>query len=157
MATGGNTRGRWTNASNSVRPGKRVRVSSHATSTASGKLQSTLRLAISRLSRSASVSSGLSIARDAQARARPGQGKDGVGGVESAVCLRPASGIQLVFGRFAGDAQTLLQERARRRVLQMDLLARAQILLHREGRQRGFVEARQDQLLLARIVVDVAD
>ena len=55
-ATGGSTRGRCTKASNSMRPGKRLRVRIHATSTASGKLHSTLRPATVRLNRSASSS-----------------------------------------------------------------------------------------------------
>src|ERR1041385_3965084 len=44
-----------------MRPGNRTRVSTHAASTAIGKLQSTLREAISRLSLRASISTGLRI------------------------------------------------------------------------------------------------
>ena len=57
----------------------------------------------------------------------------------------------------AGDAQALLHRRAGGRVLQELLLGRIQMVLHGERHQRRFVEGRQDQLLLARIGVDVTD
>jgi hypothetical protein len=49
-----------------------------------------------------------------------------------------------------------VHHRAGGRVLQVDLLVREQAVLDRERRQRRLVEARQDQLLLAGIGVDVA-
>ena len=59
--TGGRTSGRCTKASNRVRPAKRVRVSSHATRMANGRLKTTLRAATDRLNQSASDSAGESI------------------------------------------------------------------------------------------------
>ena len=57
----------------------------------------------------------------------------------------------------AGDTQPLLQKRAGRRVLQMHLLARLQMLANAKSRERGFMETRKDQFFLSRIIVDVAD
>src|SRR5204862_3907625 len=54
-------------------------------------------------------------------------------------------------------SQTLVHQRARGRVLQELLLLRIQMMLDRERGQRRLVESGQDQLLLARIGVDVAD
>src|SRR5256884_2799053 len=54
-------------------------------------------------------------------------------------------------------SQTLVHQRARGRVLQELLLLRIQMMLDRERGERRLVESGQDQLLLARIGVDVAD
>src|SRR5207302_7340477 len=54
-------------------------------------------------------------------------------------------------------SQTLVHQRARGRVLQELLLVRIQMMLDRERGERRLVESGQDQLLLARIGVDVAD
>src|SRR5262245_54657299 len=56
-----------------------------------------------------------------------------------------------------GHAEPLLHERARRRVLQVDLLARLEQRLRGERRQRRLVESAQDEFLLARVIADVAD
>src|SRR6185312_12563067 len=56
-----------------------------------------------------------------------------------------------------GHTQTLLHGGTRGRVLQKLLLGRIEMMLDGEGRQRRLVKARQDQLLLARVGVDVAD
>ena len=53
--------------------------------------------------------------------------------------------------RSFGHAEPLLHDRARGRVLQVHLLRRIQVLGDRERRERRFVEAAQDQLLLARV------
>ena len=45
----------------------------------------------------------------------------------------------------------------KRQVLQMHFLTRAQVLAHRESRERRLVESGEDELFLAGIVVDVAD
>src|SRR5512137_1032152 len=55
------------------------------------------------------------------------------------------------------DAEPLLHDRAGRRVLQVHLLRRVEVLRDRERRERRLVEAAQDQLFLARVGVDVAD
>src|SRR5690606_37664291 len=71
-----------------------------------------------------------------------------------------ASNLALLrcFGLFQrSNTQTLVHDRAGRRVLQMHLLARLEVLLDGERSERRFVKARQDQLLLARVGVDVAD
>src|ERR1700743_1287862 len=52
--------------------------------------------------------------------------------------------------------QPLMHDRARGRVLQELFLLRVQVMLNREGRERGCMEARQDELLLTRIGVDIA-
>ena len=54
-------------------------------------------------------------------------------------------------------AESLMQLRRRRRVLQEHLLIREHILGSREGRQSALVETGQNQLLLARVSVAVAD
>src|ERR1700728_2876594 len=70
----------------------------------------------------------------------------------------PRAGVAgAVRAGLTGNAQPLLQQRAGGRVLQMDLLAGAHVLLDRKGGEGRFVETGQDQFLLARIVVDVAD
>src|SRR5688572_6818042 len=55
------------------------------------------------------------------------------------------------------DTQDLVQLGRGRRVLQVDLLVREDERRGREGSQGALMEARQDQLLLARVGVDVAD
>ena len=56
---------------------------------------------------------------------------------------------RLLFRRL--DAEPLVHERARGRVLQVHFLAGLEVFLDRERGERRFVEARQDQLLLAGI------
>src|SRR5579862_4874829 len=60
-------------------------------------------------------------------------------------------------GFLVAHSEALLQERARRRVLQVRFFAGPQVFAYRKGRQRSLVEARQDEFLLARVVVDIAD
>ena len=55
-----------------------------------------------------------------------------------------------------GHAQPLMHDRAGRGVLQELFLRRIQVVLHGKGGEGRLVEAREDQLLLARIGVDVA-
>ena len=57
----------------------------------------------------------------------------------------------------AGNAQTLLHDGAGGGVLQELALLRKQVMLNGERRERGFMKAAQDELLLAGIGVDVAD
>src|SRR6202034_907462 len=59
--------------------------------------------------------------------------------------------------RRIGHTEPLLHDRARGGVLQNLPLLRVQVVLNAEGRQRGLVKAAQNELLLARIGVDVAD
>src|ERR1700734_123030 len=59
--------------------------------------------------------------------------------------------------RRIGNAEPLLHDRARGRVLQKLPLLRVQVVLDAEGRQRRLMKAAQNELLLARIGVDVAD
>jgi hypothetical protein len=54
------------------------------------------------------------------------------------------------------DAQPLVHHRARRRVLQELAFGGVEMVLDGEGGERRLVEARQDELLLAGIGVDVA-
>ena len=68
--TGGTTSGRWTNASSSIRPGKRPRASSQATATAGTRETATDRVATSRLSRTACHSSGVSRTLTAPSQSR---------------------------------------------------------------------------------------
>src|SRR5690606_23320690 len=65
--------------------------------------------------------------------------------------------VQLVITRRSGDAEFLLQARRGSRVLESDL--RIGICIFECGlrHQRGFVEARQNELQLARIGVDVTN
>src|SRR5881394_3516131 len=73
--------------------------------------------------------------------------------------------IRLIVSSFIGQgfpphpsvrhSQTLVHQRARGRVLQELLLLRIQMMLDRERGERRLVESGQDQLLLARIGVDV--
>src|SRR3954453_9078210 len=55
------------------------------------------------------------------------------------------------------DAELLLQARRGGRVLEGELLLREDVAVHLLGRERAFVEAGEDELELARVVVDVAD
>src|SRR5271166_2908064 len=64
-------------------------------------------------------------------------------------------GLQAAFGR--GDAEPFLHDRARGGVLQELALVRKQMQLNGECRERRLVKARKNQLLFARIGVDVAD
>src|ERR1700722_5417121 len=59
--------------------------------------------------------------------------------------------------RRIGNAEPLLHDRTGGGVLQKLPLLRVQVVLDAEGRQRSLVKAAQNQLLLARIGVDVAD
>src|SRR5947199_59923 len=68
----GSTSGRCTNASNSMRPGKRARVRSQAMSTANGRLKATLRRATSRLRRRASSSAELGTVGSEERYEQPG-------------------------------------------------------------------------------------
>src|SRR6185312_4077000 len=54
-----------------------------------------------------------------------------------------------------GDAQSLLHDRARGGVLEKLLLLRIEMVLDRERRERGLVKPRKNELLLARVGVDV--
>jgi hypothetical protein len=58
VTTGGSTIGRCTSAFTAARPGKRYRVSTQATRTASGNPKATARAATARVSQTASHSSG---------------------------------------------------------------------------------------------------
>src|ERR1700722_9847230 len=60
MTTGGNTSGKCTNASRTVRPTNCLRVNTHASKTAKGRLKRTLRDATLKLKASASLSLALS-------------------------------------------------------------------------------------------------
>ena len=61
VTTGGNTSGRCTSASSSTLPRQRPRARIHANKIAMGRLTATLRAAIDKLKRTASISAGLSI------------------------------------------------------------------------------------------------
>src|SRR5450755_2466784 len=56
----------------------------------------------------------------------------------------------------AGDAEPPLHDGARGRILQELLFFRKQMVLDAKGRERRLVKARQDELLLAGVEVDVA-
>ena len=55
------------------------------------------------------------------------------------------------------DAQSFVHQRAGCCVLQACFPARVQALFGSEGSQRGLMKATQDQLFLARIMIDIAD
>src|SRR5688572_6392516 len=69
---------------------------------------------------------------------------------------RSASSAFIAAGS-ARNAEPLLHDRARGRVLQVHLLRRIQVLGDGKGSERRLVKAAQDQFLLAGVVVDVAD
>src|ERR1700686_4883988 len=54
-------------------------------------------------------------------------------------------------------AQALMHDGTGGGVLQKLFLLRIQVMLDGERRQRGFVKARQDQLFLPRVGIDIAD
>src|SRR4051812_14833482 len=62
----------------------------------------------------------------------------------------------LVFA-FRSNAQALVHERARRRVLQVNLFAWLEVFLDRKCSKCGLVKARQDQLLLTGISIDITN
>src|SRR5262245_61717355 len=70
---------------------------------------------------------------------------------------RCAARGSLVLGDRRRQAEALVHDRAGRRVLQVLLLTRLEMRGDGKRRERGLVEAAQDQLLLAGIVVDIAD
>ncbi len=74
----------------------------------------------------------------------------------SSVCLSFIVSLSVSGVRSVGDAEPLVHDRARRRVLKELFLLRIQMVLDREGRQRRLVEAAENQLLLAGVRVDVA-
>src|SRR5690606_28283391 len=65
--------------------------------------------------------------------------------------------VQLVIMKRSGDAELLLQARRGGRVLERDLCAGICIFECGLRHQRGFMEARENELQLARIGVDVAN
>src|SRR5882672_11294337 len=71
-------------------------------------------------------------------------------------CVAPL-GVPVSLGESIRNAEPLMHDRARRRVLQKLFLLRKQVVLDGERRQRGLVEAGQDQLLLARVGIDIAN
>ena len=72
----------------------------------------------------------------------------------STTCSAPLRSVAMIF---ISDTQFLLQAGRRRRVLEAQLLVRLADVERGLRHQRGLVKARQDQLQLARIGVDVAD
>src|SRR6186713_1539239 len=106
--------------------------------------------------RSLPVSSALQLsAADAGAANR--KALEPMSAAASSVCLSFIVSLSVRDGgQSVRDAEPLVHDRARRRVLQELLLLRMQMMLDREGGQRRLVEAAQDQLLLAGIGVDVA-
>src|SRR5579863_4652228 len=79
-------------------------------------------------------------------------------GSSSSICSRSAScGFMRMSSRDSiRHPEPLVHDRARGRVLQELALLRIQMMLDGEGGERRLVEARQDELFLARIGVDVA-
>src|SRR5882672_4266018 len=70
---------------------------------------------------------------------------------------RTARRVSRRFGIRRNDTEASMHDRARGRVLEVDLLAGLQMRLNRKCGQRGLVKAAEDQFLLAWVVVDVAD
>src|SRR3954447_14152132 len=93
-------------------------------------------------------------------RSRPGEGERDV---PPSPQPSPASGRGGALHRLRlspllrHDAELLLQARRRGGVLEGELLLREDVAVHLLGRERALVEAREDELQLARIMVDVAD
>src|SRR5690625_1370699 len=69
----------------------------------------------------------------------------------------PNSGGPRAGNLFAVDAQSLVHDGRSGGVLHKLAYVGVDVFLHRKGRQRGFMKARQDELLLAGVGVDVAD